>query len=212
MCVEVATSECTCASAPTAICDAYNNDIVILCDEAGAPLYDFDCSTNAGETCSAVVCIVAPTELPTPSPCILCDDNSGKQVPIPPTCTSYTLYNTATTTLFPPMKCPEGQYFDPVVSTCVDAPPNPCTYCEGSCLDAFNCSFYHECVGDVSHSATECPDTMPSFNHKLQECFVTPTAGPTACALLTRRDFSEYTGSTTSIIQTTEVFETSTAA
>lgn len=66
-------------------------------------VFTYDCTENQ-QTCvdgiwDEAVCPPPEAEL--------CAGNAGKQEPIPPACTSYTLCTSVDTTAFPPEECPD---------------------------------------------------------------------------------------------------------
>ena len=201
------------------MCDPYHSNIGWLCTANGIPSTKYDCSQIPGNICIAGACAVAPTVTPTqPAPTteVICAANAGQLVPIPPTCTSCTFCNTATTTSMAPSQCASGQYCDQAARSCVDFPPDPCAYCEGQCPDPFDCSYYHTCLSSVSQGRIMCQSPTPSFDVGSKTCVVTPTTGPSVCALITLCDFSAYTDAvplsvTTDTVETTTEVTTTTA-
>ena len=177
--------ECMC-STTTSICDPYNTDVTLFCDASGSPSFSFDC-TLSEQTCVDGTCDIAATDPPVGD---LCAGNAGKQVPIPPACTSHTLCDTEATTLFPPQECPAGQYFDFSAQNCLTSPPDPCANCDGSCSDPFDCSFYHSCVGGVSEVKNECTEEPNLFYDPVTNICVDDE---TLCDPITDCTFNEET-------------------
>jgi len=149
-------------------CDPFDSNYLMLCNpDGGLMVPPINCETT-GQTCYLGECTSnAPT--PPPSPCA---DKANSWTAIYPACTSYAFCNSATTTSIK-YDCPAGTYYDEVnVKDCTAVPPNPCTGCEGTCSDPYDCSNYHTCQGGKITSSYKCAGD-DTFDYAARECVKT---------------------------------------